>query len=311
MFYQFEGVLHPVPTPNAMPMQYTAAFVTLAELEHLAPVFGFAPTTVQVCREEVRYFHNSMEVYDGYSFGTLKLTGDELASQGEDCIAFYICRHLFLIVDIRDRDGSTRARFEAAMRRYPVAQLTHEKLVFAFFDAMMEGDARMLEDLEFDFSALEESVLRDRADEDFTILLLHHKQRLLVLQNYYEQLVEIGEALCENENDLFAGEHLRYFQLLSDKAERLCRHVTTLREQLSQLREAYQSTLDIRQNHIMKALTVISAIFLPLTLLTGWYGMNFDTMPEFAWKYGYLYVALLALAVIVICIRVFRRQHWL
>ncbi|MBQ3483279.1 MAG: hypothetical protein IJA78_03800 [Clostridia bacterium] len=311
MFYQFDGVLHTVPTPIAPPTQYTAAFVTLTELEQLAPLFGFAASTVQVCREEVRYFHNSMEIYDGYSFGTLKLTGDSRALQGEDCIAFYICRRLFLIVDIRDSDGSTRARFESAIRRYPPAQLTHEKLIFSFFDAMMEGDGRMLEDMEFDFSALEESVLCDEADDDFTILLLHHKQRLLLLQNYYEQLVEIGEALCENENDLFADEDLRYFHLFADKAERLCRHVTTLREQLSQLREAYQSTLDIRLNHIMKALTVISAIFLPLTLLTGWYGMNFASMPEFAWRYGYLYVALLALAVILICIRVFRRHHWM
>ena len=311
MFYQFDGALHTVCAPNEIPARYTAAFVTLSELERLAPLYGFAPNTVQICREEVRYFHNSMEIYDGYSFGTLKLTEDSIGAQGQDCIAFYICRTLFLVVDIRDRDGSTRTRFESAMRRYPSALLTPERLIFSFFDAMMEGDGRMLEDLEFDFSALEESVLRDKADDDFTILLLHHKQRLLLLHHYYEQLSEIGETLAENENDLFDRENLHYFGLFANKAERLDRHVRTLREQLSQLREAYQSTLDIRLNHIMKALTVISAIFLPLTLLTGWYGMNFAYMPEFSWRHGYLYVVALALGVIVICIRVFRRHHWM
>ena len=311
MFYRFtDGGYTQIPQLSHAKEDTVAGYITVGELEKLAPSLGFSPSTVRQCREEVRYFRSSMEIFDSYSFGTLKLTRDA-SHTGEDCIAFYVCRKLFLVVDIRDSDGSTRACFEGALRRFPAASMTPGKLIFAFLDAMIEGDSKRLEDMEYDFSALEESVLRNSADEDFTVLLLHHKQRLLLLHNYYEQLIDVGELLIEDENSLFPREDERYFRLFTGRAERLCRNVATLREQLSQLREAYQSTLDIRLNDTMKFFTVLSAIFLPLSLLVGWYGMNFENMPEFRWKYGYVFVISLALCVIVFCIKIFKKNRWI
>ena len=69
--------------------------------------------------------------------------------------------------------------------------------------------------------------------------------------------------------------------------------------------------LGIRLNNIMKIFTVLSAVFLPLTLITGWYGMNFTGMPELTWRYGYLFVFALAALVAVICIGIFRRKNWM
>ena len=287
----------------------TVGHITVNDLEKLAPSLGFSASTLRQCREEVRYFRSSIEVYDSYSFGTIKrTTGDE---NGEDCIAFYVTGAMFLVVDIRDSDGSTRRAFEAVLRRFPPATVTLEKLVFAFLDAMIEGDAKMLEDMEFALSAPEERILQGNAEDGFIAFLLGERRKLLLLRNYYEQLIDVGMALEENENDIFADEDLRYFKIFTDKAERLERNVRSLREQLMQLREAYQSMLDIRLNNIMKIFTVLSAVFLPLTLITGWYGMNFTGMPELAWRYGYLYVILLAAAVALICISIFRRRHWL
>lgn len=53
------------------------------------------------------------------------------------------------------------------------------------------------------------------------------------------------------------------------------------------MREAYQSQLEIQQNDLMKVFTVVTTVFLPLNLITGWYGMNFGDMPELSWHYGY------------------------
>lgn len=311
LFYRFQdGAYTQIPQDDPQSSGTVAAYITVQELEKLAPLRGFSPSTVRQCREEVRYFRSGVEIFDAYSFGTLKLTRDD-SSAPEDCIAFYVCRNLFAVVDIRDSDGSTRACFESALRRFPAVAMTPGKLIFSFLDAMIEGDNKRLEDMEYDFSALEESVLRESADEDFTLLLLHHKQRLLLLHNYYEQLIDVGELLTEDENGLFGREDERYFRLFTGRAERLCRNVATLREQLSQLREAYQSTLDIRLNHTMKFFTALSAIFLPLSLLVGWYGMNFESMPEFGWKYGYLFVSAIALFVILFCIKIFKKHHWI
>ncbi len=289
--------------------EIVAGLLSVADLEELAPVLGFSASTVRQCHEEMRYFRSSIEVYDTYSFGTIKRTRGSAA--GEDCIAFYIRKGLFLVIDIRDSDGSTKKQFEAAMGRFSTTSVTLEKLIFAFLDTLIEGDAKLLEDIEFALSEPEERILRGHEEDGFTAFLLSERRRLLMLRNYYEQLIDVGRALEENENDLFVEEDLRYFKLFTDKAERLERNVRSLREQLMQLREAHQAMLDLHQNNIMKIFTVLSAVFLPLTLITGWYGMNFQHMPELAWRYGYLYVLALAAAVALFCIALFRRHRWL
>ncbi len=297
------------PAENLPNGELTVGYITVKELESIAPALGFSASTVQQCREEVRYFRSSIEVYDHYSFGTIKrTTGDE---NGEDCIAIYIKRGLFLVVDIRDSDGSTRRAFEAVLKRFPTSSVTLEKLIFAFLDAMIEGDGKLLEDMEFALSEPEERILFNHAEDGFVGFLLSERRRLLLLRNYYEQLIDVGKALEENENDIFAEEDLRYFKIFTDKAERLERNVRSLREQLMQLREAYQSMLDIRLNRIMKTFTALSAVFLPLTLITGWYGMNFKGMPELSWHFGYPYVTALAVVVAFICIILFRRKKWI
>ena len=84
------------------------------------------------------------------------------------------------------------------------------------------------------------------------------------------------------------------------RAERLQDHAELVAESALQLRELYQSEQDSRQNRIMGLLTVVTTLFLPLTLLTGWYGMNFRNMPELSWRCGYAVVAVVALVIVVI-----------
>lgn len=294
---------------SAPPGVLTLGLISVEELEKLAPCMDFSPSTVRECREEVPYFRSSVEVYDRYTFGTLK--PGAWRTEDENPVAFYLCRNLFLLVDIREGGGGTAALLSGAMRRFPSNTIGFEKAVFAFFDGLIEGDGKRLEDLEFSFSGLEESVLRGKEQEDFTGILLREKHRLLVLHNYYEQLIDVGEALGEDENELFPQGELRYFKLFTDKVRRLSEGVESLRWQLEHCSAAYQSMLDIRLNHTMKTFTVLSALFLPLTLLTGWYGMNFQYMPELHWRYGYVFVIALAAVIAVICLKTFKKHRWL
>lgn len=81
------------------------------------------------------------------------------------------------------------------------------------------------------------------------------------------------------------------------RTERLHSYVEEIKEYLKQLRELYQTQIDIQQNRVMTVLTIVTTVFLPLTLITGWYGMNFVHMPELQWKYGYVGVFVLSLLV--------------
>lgn len=84
-----------------------------------------------------------------------------------------------------------------------------------------------------------------------------------------------------------------------------------MREYAMQVQDVYQSEIEIRQNDVMKFLTVVTTIFLPLTLIVGWYGMNFRYMPELMWKYGYPMVGALSVTVAGGCLWFFKKKKFL
>ena len=94
------------------------------------------------------------------------------------------------------------------------------------------------------------------------------------------------------------------------RVERLQNHVHLLRENVLQIRELYQSMQDARQNKIMGIITVVTTIFLPLTLITGWYGMNFVYMPELQWRYGYFAVIIISLFIVIAEIVYFKKKKF-
>ena len=92
---------------------------------------------------------------------------------------------------------------------------------------------------------------------------------------------------------------------------RLYDTATSLRDYTMQLSDLYQSQIDLKQNRIMTILTVVTTIFMPLTLITGWYGMNFTHMPELDSPYGYPLVIVAALVIAVASLLYFKKKKWL
>ena len=95
-----------------------------------------------------------------------------------------------------------------------------------------------------------------------------------------------------------------------ERVIRLREESQLLREYCTQIQSLFQSEIDIRQNRIMQILTIVTTIFLPLTLLVGWYGMNFSGMPELHWKYGYPAIILVSVAVVVLSLWVCKKKKF-
>lgn len=131
----------------------------------------------------------------------------------------------------------------------------------------------------------------------------------MVLKKFYEQFLNVLDILIENENGLLDRKNLRSFQMLYRRTERRFQNVLNLRESVTQVRESYEAEVDISLNTTMKIFTVVTTIFLPLTLIVGWYGMNFD-MPEYGWKNGYLFVSILSFLFLSAGILFFRKKKW-
>ena len=134
-------------------------------------------------------------------------------------------------------------------------------------------------------------------------------QKLSELNAYYEQLTDIGELFQSRACSPFAND-TQDWDKFTHRVERLQNHVKLLRENMLQLRELYQSMQDARQNKIMGILTIVTTFFLPLTLITGWYGMNFAYMPELKWRYGYLSVIIVSLIIAIGEIIYFKKKKF-
>ena len=182
------------------------------------------------------------------------------------------------------------------------------QLLLQFLEQMIEDDALYLTHIETATEKMEESVLNGDT-KDFFPLLTGYRQKLSELNAYYGQLTDIGELFQSHVCSSFIQDAQEWEQY-THRAERLQNHVQLLRENMLQLRELYQYGQDARQNKIMGALTIVTTIFLPLTLITGWYGMNFFYMPELKWRFGYPAVILVALIIAIGEIIYFKKKKF-
>lgn len=189
-------------------------------------------------------------------------------------------------------------------------ETTNERLFYYFFTLLLKGDMDFLDQLEEDIVRNEDLILSG-GKAAYLKHITAWRQELLRLKRYYEQLNFIFDQMMVNDNKLFSEDGVRRLMTLRNRTDRYLNAVTGLQEMVTQLREAYQSQLSIEQNDLMKIFTVVTAIFLPLTLIVGWYGMNFTGMPELRWKYGYPLVILVSIVIVVLLVRKFKKKKWL
>ncbi len=179
-----------------------------------------------------------------------------------------------------------------------------------FLEALTGDDAEKLERIEDTVTELEDELLTSkRPVKGIGSRIVALRRKLLSMKRHYEQFALVAGELADDLAGALPPEQFRRFQALRRHAEWLLAFVLHLRDYVTQVREAYQAQIDIEQNQIMKIFTVLTAVFLPLSLIVGWYGMNFE-MPEYRWELGYAFVILLSAAVCVFCIWFFRRKRW-
>ncbi len=184
------------------------------------------------------------------------------------------------------------------------------KMLAIVFEMLTKDDIDILDKIEDDLSALEEELITSEKMKKGTDLqIIIHRRALLKLKRYYEQISAIADILALDEAGIIPKALNSRFIALSHKIDRLESTVAHLREYVTQVREAYQAQIDIEQNQIMKIFTVLTAVFSPLSLIAGWYGMNI-IMPEYKWTFGYPYVIVLSIVICCLTYWFFLHKKW-
>lgn len=188
--------------------------------------------------------------------------------------------------------------------------LNNQQLLCRFFVKLFSGDMDYLDSFEIEMNNTITQFLSGKLDFAMDEILAK-RQKLLKLKRYYEQIDAVFDEMALSDNDIFEPSTVKRFTVLGARTDRYLNKVYSLQEIVSHMQETYQSQLSIQQNDLMKVFTVITAIFLPLTLLVGWYGMNFVNMPELHWKYGYFIFIGVSAAIIAVLVAYYKHRKWL
>ncbi len=250
----------------------------------------------RVCKAEVR---------GGYLSGTVVLPCR--GREGERVAFGYLLTQERVV--LCDDSGTTHA----VLKRLKKEKLWRENgpgwFFCEFIEQLIDRDLHHLEKLEDQLSQLEDGILGGMM-EGFNAALSSLRKQVLCWLRHYNQLDGVACELERNEIGIFSAQEQQMFHMLEKRLARLRDEAQLLRECCLQVRELFQAELDIRQNRIMKILTIVTTVFLPLSLVTGWYGMNFTSMPELSWTYGYPVVIVGSLVIVLLTIWIMKKKKF-
>lgn len=208
-----------------------------------------------------------------------------------------------------DRSGWTAACAERLLNARNKAADTSDGFLAELLTALLAEEPGHIQQMEDRLSVLEQRVLGEETD-DFIARMSDLRKEIRRCGRYYAQLGEFAVTLKEEAGERFAPGSMRRLEAFLQRARNLREETQLLREYASQISGAYQAQVDIAQNRIMKLLTVVTTLFLPLSLIAAWYGMNFQHMPELSWAYGYPAVIGLSALVVALCLAFFKKRHF-
>ena len=210
-----------------------------------------------------------------------------------------------------DDSGKAEQMISAIRRTKRWRTPSLERFLYDFLEQIVENDLSVLESYEAELNLIEDSILLNTLKPEDLVKVneIHSDIRKLLI--HYEQIIDMTHELEENENGFFSEENLRYIHLFMNLLTRRHDSAAALRDHTMQVRDLYHAQLEVRQNRIMTLLTIVTTIFMPLTLIVGWYGMNFRYMPELEWRFGYPVVIGMSIFIAIACLLFFKKKKWL
>ena len=209
-----------------------------------------------------------------------------------------------------DATGKAAEMTEEIARSRHSKRPSLERFIYDFLEQIVKDDLQLMERIEKELDDFEDRILAQEEKLDLA-RINRMRGQMRELSIHYEQLIDMTQELEENENSFFKEKDLHYLHLFMNRMLRLSDIAASVRDHTTQVRELYQTQLDVRQNRTMTLLTVIATIFMPLTLITGWYGMNFRYMPELEFRWSYPAVFVVCLAIAVGCLIFFKKKKWM
>ncbi len=216
------------------------------------------------------------------------------------------------VITFQERPGDVLDPIRERLRNNTgrVRRMSPAYLMYSLLDVLVDNYFLIVEDVGRRIEELERKIGVKPGGED-----LHSMQEirslLITVNRYTTPTREMAGRMNTLQNELIDKPTRRYINDLQDHTVYIADSINTFRDLLASLENTYHAGVNLRMGQVIKLLTIISTIFIPLTFVVGVYGMNFDNMPELRWKYGYFLVLGAMAAVAAIMLLWFRRRKWL
>ncbi|MEX1058620.1 MAG: magnesium/cobalt transporter CorA, partial [Natronospirillum sp.] len=252
-----------------------------------------------------------IEDYDGYLFIVLKMLRFDLDSQQIQSEQLSLVLGDHFVLSLQEHPGDVFDGVRQRLRLGRRVRFVHtDYLAYALIDAVVDHYFILLEQLGDQIEALEDEVISN--PQPSTLGKIHHfKREMLLMRKSIWPLRETLSKLYRDDSPLIEESTQPFLRDVHDHTMHIMETIDTLRELLVGMLDLYMSSVSQRMNQVMKVLTIIATLFMPLTFIAGVYGMNFEHMPELSWPWAYPAALLVMLIMAVGLLYGFRRKGWL
>lgn len=253
-----------------------------------------------------------IEIFDEYIFIVLKMIFYSDKRETIETEQWSIILGNKFVITFQEKEGDlfdpirTRIKIQKGRLRRRGA----DYLTYALIDIVVDNYYLIVENIGEILESIEEEVL-ENPDKTIPQKIQSFKKDLLWLRKTLWPLREAISNLNKQETELIVESTTPYLQDLYDHTIQVVDTLETFREMATGILELYQSTVSNKMNEVMKVLTIVASIFIPLTFIAGIYGMNFENMPELKWPFGYFMAWTLMILIGAMLVIVFRKRKWL
>lgn len=250
------------------------------------------------------------EEYEDYLFFTLKMLYKIKDGEIEyEQISFVLGRDFLLSFQEKEGDPFTSFRDRIRMDQGRVRRKKPDYLLYRLIDIIVDNYYVVLDEIGLQIEQIEDSIYENPTSKEFQ-KIQRLKKELIFLRKALYPLRDALSKLIKDESGFIESQNARYFSDIYDHVVHLIDSMDTYKDLTTSLMDIHINTLNTRMNEVMKVLTVISTIFMPLTFIVGVYGMNFEYMPEIPWKWGYPVIWGVMIFIGAAMLRYFKYKKW-
>jgi len=253
-----------------------------------------------------------IDEYDDYLFVVLKmLYYDEFKTIVSEQVSFILGKNYVLTFQEAEGDVFDAIRDRIRYAKGRVRTMEADYLLYTLIDAIVDHYFGVIEVLGDKIEDFETKIFSGQIEDDASRSIQELKREILRVRRAIFPLREVLNRIEKNESNLIHTKTLTYFRDIYDHLIQVSENIDIYREMIWSLMDMYMTTISNKMNEVMKVLTIMASIFIPLTFIAGIYGMNFQYMPELQSKYGYFVVWGVMVLIFLGLLYYFKRKKWL